>query len=100
MSWKCQFGLANSLHGFKQIFDDCRDGNVTLGGPNPHTSVEIVRDGNGDIAHGFSIGASRPSFSICKFAPMDGNYLHHLPPTVGLAAFGPENGRYWYPTLR
>jgi len=26
---------------------------------------------------------------------MDGNNLHHLPPAVGLAAFGEEKGRYW-----
>ena len=74
MSWKCQFGLADSLHGFKQIFDDCRDGSVTLCGPDPHSAVEIVRDGYGDIAHEFLRWSGFLVHSI-QCVPMSRNYL-------------------------
>ena len=49
-------GTLHSGHGFEQIFDDSGDGSVTLGGPDPRTKVDIVRDGYGDIAHGFLQG--------------------------------------------
>ena len=54
--WKGERGTLDSGQSFKEIPDDRGERITVFSCPDPGAAIDIVADGYGDVAHGFSSG--------------------------------------------
>jgi hypothetical protein len=55
MRWpKMALGAADAVEGVEDVGDDLREGYVALGRPDAGPAIDVVGDGDGDVAHLFS----------------------------------------------